>query len=81
MSRIRSSLPQQASSFCAGSGNLDGKQIASALGAGTTVLRNGAPLDPQELQSWADGALARSRLALLRGRIGIPGLSDIKPWM
>ncbi len=59
-------------------GNLDGRQIASALGAETTVLTNGVPLDPQELQSWADGTLARSRMALLRGRIAIPGLAGIK---
>jgi len=68
----------RAKHFPLAQGNLDGKQIASALGAETTVLRNGAPLDPQELQSWADGALARSRLALLRGRIAIPGLAGIK---
>jgi Rhs element Vgr protein len=59
-------------------GNLDGKQVAGALGAETTVLRNGAPLHLQELQAWADGALARSRLSMLRGRIGVAGFSDIK---
>lgn len=58
-------------------GNLDGKQIAGALGAAATILRGNAPLEAQELQAWADGTLARSRLALLRGRIAIPGLADI----
>lgn len=59
-------------------GNLDGKALGQALGAGPTVLRSATPLAPQELQAWADGTLARSRLALLRGRIGVPGVGSVR---
>jgi len=77
--RIRSSLPQpRRAAFALAPGQPRWQADRQRARGGDDCARNGAPLDPQELQSWADGALARSRLALLRGRIGIPGLSDIK---
>jgi Rhs element Vgr protein len=68
----------KAKPFTLAQGNLDGKQIANKLGAGTTVLRNITPLDQKELQSWANATLTRSRLAMLRGRIGVAGIGKIK---
>lgn len=60
-------------------GNLNGKKLATALGVKATTQRSLAPLDPKELAAWADGALARSRLALIRGRIAVRGRPDLKP--
>jgi Rhs element Vgr protein len=68
----------RAAQFRLAQGNLDARKIAGALGASTTALRSLVPLGPKELQSWADGILMRSRLSMLRGRIGIAGLGQIQ---
>lgn len=68
----------KAKSFTLAQGNLNGKDIAGALGAETAILRSSVPLDPKELQAWADATLARSRLSMLRGRIGVAGIGNIK---
>ncbi len=60
-------------------GNLDGAKIAKSLGFATCMLSHPVPVDDQELQVWADGRLARNRLSMIRGRIAVPGMADIKP--
>lgn len=58
-------------------GNLKGATLAAALGADTCTLTSPAVLSEPELQSWADATLARSRLALVRGRLTLEGRSDV----
>ncbi len=58
-------------------GDLDGKKLADALGGKTRTLTSPAQAGPEELQSWADATLARSRLGLIRGRISVPGFTDL----
>nr|VFK08738.1 MAG: Rhs element Vgr protein [Candidatus Kentron sp. LPFa] len=67
----------KAKAFKLSQGNLEGDSVARAVGADVSNLMNPVPLDPKELQAWADGALATSRMSLLRGRIAVPGLADI----
>lgn len=59
-------------------GNLDPGKIASTLGFGQYSLISPVPLDSSELQTWADGTLARSRAAMLRGRVSVPGFTGLK---
>jgi uncharacterized protein involved in type VI secretion and phage assembly len=35
-------------------------------------------VDPKELSAWASATLARSRMALCRGRVSVPGFADVK---
>ena len=69
----------KAQAFDLSQGNLKGEAVARATGAKTYTLAAPVPLDPQELQAWADAHLARSRIAMLRGRLSVPGLAAIKP--
>jgi Rhs element Vgr protein len=68
----------KAKDFTLSQGNLDVEKAAKTIGSETYQLASPVPLDPKELQAWSDATLARSRLALLRGRIAVPGLGTIK---
>ncbi len=57
--------------------DLGSAALADDLQNKNHALTSPAPLIPDELQSWCDGTLARSRLALIRGRICVPGRTDI----
>ncbi len=70
---------RKAKAFDLAQGNLKGDAIATAIGAKTSTLADPVPLAPDELQAWADASLAQSRLALIRGRLSVPGFADIKP--
>lgn len=59
-------------------GNLDGSKVAQAIGVEICGLTNPVPLDPKELQAWSDAIMARSRMAMIRGRIAVPGSGAIK---
>lgn len=69
----------KAASVTLSPGDLDGEKLGGAVGRGTATLCHAVPADPDELQAWADGTLARSRIALCRGRIAVPGMADIEP--
>lgn len=57
----------------------DASSLAGSLpGAPYSLVLPGAAL-ADELSAWADARLARSRLALLRGRVVIPGRPGVKP--
>jgi len=71
--------PSKAQSVTLAPGDLDGEQLGGAVGKGTATLSHPVPVNADELQAWADATLARSRIALCRGRIAVPGLADIKP--
>lgn len=68
----------KAKAFKLSQGNLDGKSIGSTVGFEATTLAHTVPLDPKELQAWADACMAKSRLALIRGRLGVPGIPDVE---
>jgi Rhs element Vgr protein len=60
-------------------GNLDAAAIARKLGGDSCALVHPALLARGELTAWASSRLARSRLALLRGRVSLPGRVDLAP--
>jgi Rhs element Vgr protein len=60
-------------------GNISPDDLASVLGGEDISLKHPGALPVQELQSWADGMLSRSRLAKSIGRISVQGQADIKP--
>lgn len=68
----------KATSVTLAPGNLDGATLASSVGNSSSTLNHAVPVVADELQAWADGQMARSRLALLRGRISVPGVSSLK---
>ena len=70
--------PTSAKSVSASQGNLNAGKIASTLGFDKCSLISSVPLEPAELKVWADGTLARSRAAMLRGRISVSGSTELK---
>ncbi len=78
----KATQPSTAKADALEQGNIVGDEIAKVaarIGADTCRLAVAAPLDPKELQSWADARLARSRLSMIRGRVAIPGSAHFKP--
>jgi Rhs element Vgr protein len=59
-------------------GNVPGNQIASATKIDYEMHHSGHLLQ-QELQTWADGAFMRSRLAKIRGIAKVEGFAGIHP--
>lgn len=70
--------PAAAKSASLAPGNLTGSQIAGALGFDSYTLSHPVPVVKDELQAWADARMARSRMALVRGRIKVPGFAPVK---
>jgi Rhs element Vgr protein len=78
---VKNQQPTQASeaeAAEASQGNLDGGKLAAALGFAPYVLSHPVPVEPRELEAWADARLARSRLSLIRGRLSLPGFAGAK---
>lgn len=71
------SAAKKAASASLAPGDLNGKKLADALGGQSRALTSPAPAGPEELQSWADATLARSRLSLIRGRISVSGFATL----
>lgn len=69
---------KQAQSVSLSPGNLDGEKLGKAIGNGVCALSHPVPLMPDELSAWADARMARSRMALCRGRIAVPGFAGVK---
>jgi Rhs element Vgr protein len=59
-------------------GNLDGGALAEALGFGDYTLVHPVPVEPDELQAWADARMTRSRMSMIRGRLAVPGFAGVK---
>jgi len=59
-------------------GNIPGSQLAKAVKTDYEMHHSGHILE-EELQTWADGAMMRSRLAKIRGRAKVEGFSGIHP--
>lgn len=60
-------------------GDTDITPLADALGGRAYDLWLPGAAADDELKAWASARLARNRLSLLRGRVVVPGRSDIKP--
>ena len=61
-----------------GNGNLPADTLSGAAGRKEDLLWHGGALASDALQSIADGALLRARLAASRGRVRFPGLTAVK---
>lgn len=59
-------------------GNISGSQLATATKTNYEMHHSGHLLQ-QELQTWADGAFMRSRLAKIRGTAKVEGFAGIHP--
>jgi Rhs element Vgr protein len=62
-----------------GNGNLTADTLSGAAGHKEDLLWHGGSLASEELQSIADGALLRARLAASYGRVRFPGVTAVKP--
>ncbi|HEX2628211.1 MAG TPA: type VI secretion system tip protein VgrG [Chitinophagaceae bacterium] len=58
-------------------GNLDGSTLSDAMAQEEYLLQHGGALIAEEIQSWADAQLLKSRLARIRGRVKFEGISAI----
>lgn len=58
-------------------GNLDGSTLGDAMAQEEYLLQHGGALIADEIQSWADAQLLKSRLARIRGRVKFEGISAI----
>jgi Rhs element Vgr protein len=63
----------------AGNGNLSATDLSDAAGREEDLLWHGGSLATDALQSWADGALLRARLAASKGRARFQGLPQVQP--
>jgi len=63
----------------AGNGNLTADELSTASTRTEDLIWHGGSLATDALQSWADGALLRARLAATRGRVRFRGLSGVTP--
>lgn len=57
--------------------NLNNQKLAKSLGSKDYVLATSAQLSQAELTAWAQGKLARTQLAFIRGSISLPGRAGI----
>ncbi|MDX1671720.1 MAG: type VI secretion system tip protein VgrG [Balneolaceae bacterium] len=61
-------------------GNIGADELAGVIGPDPYSFRHGGQVPDTELQSWADAALLKSRLAKIRGRVRCKGYPDLKPF-
>lgn len=67
----------KAKEFSLAQGNLKAKSMAATMGADKALLVSPIPLGAQELHAWSDGVMARSRMAMIRGRVAVRGIPNI----
>ncbi|NVO10587.1 MAG: type VI secretion system tip protein VgrG [Bacteroidales bacterium] len=60
-------------------GNITGSDLAGIIGLENFEMQHSGQVITEELQSWANTRLLRSRLAKIQGHVQIIGFSDIKP--
>lgn len=60
-------------------GNLSGENLADVAGLDSYDLAHGGFMDTDELKSWADACLIKSRLAKICGRAGFKGFVQLRP--
>ncbi|MEM8641106.1 MAG: type VI secretion system tip protein VgrG [Cyanobacteria bacterium P01_G01_bin.54] len=71
--------PQTASSITLKQTALDPVATGAALGADTCQLLAGTAMPAPEAKAWAQAHLLKQRLAMLRGRLQVPGRGDLQP--
>ena len=60
-------------------GNLKGNSLAEAIARNEDQLFHGGSLNSDELKSWGNARLLKSRLAKALGRITVKGTTELKP--
>lgn len=60
-------------------GNLTGSKLSAALDQKSLGLQTQSWLETDELKTWANAQLLKSRLSRIRGTVSIPGNAEIKP--
>ncbi|MEM7510103.1 MAG: type VI secretion system tip protein VgrG, partial [Bacteroidota bacterium] len=60
-------------------GNLSSSELAETNSLEEFILHHNGNLQANELQSWADAKLQKSRLAKIRGRVRLEGYAGAKP--
>lgn len=60
-------------------GNIDPAEVGATTGAGSYTLRQPGRLTEEEVQSWADARLLRSRMAFMCGRAKVEGFATALP--
>lgn len=60
-------------------GNVSGEELADVLGLEKFELRHSGQVLTEELQSWADACMLKSRLGKIVGRGKFQGFAEIKP--
>ncbi len=60
-------------------GKIAADPVGEALGMGPVHVTHMVPIPATEAKAWASSRMARARLALIRGRISVPGLPDVQP--
>ena len=60
-------------------GNITGKKLADVINRKEFELRHSGNVQPEELQSWADASMLKSRLAKIRGTAKFLGVPEMKP--
>lgn len=79
VSQLAPASPAAANDPGAAQGTEAPGQIGSALKLPDLRLTHPGILPSEELQVWADARLQRRRLAMVRGRLSLPGTGDYKP--
>lgn len=60
-------------------GNLAASDLAQSLEAPEFLLNHSGAITPDELQTWADARMLKSRLAKVRGRVKFGGFASLNP--
>lgn len=68
-----------ASAFTLSQGNANVSDMAQSIGFDTYQLKHPTPLANEELMAWANARMTRHRMAMLRGRLSVPGSAALKP--
>jgi uncharacterized protein involved in type VI secretion and phage assembly len=76
--QLAAASPADASVLALPQGNI-GITGGDALGIGPAQLTHMVPLPAAEARTWATSRMARERLALIRGRISVPGIPQAQP--
>jgi Rhs element Vgr protein len=70
--------PVKAATAKATPGNMAGDKFATAVGNKEFTLAHPVIAGAGEMQLWASSRMARSRMAMVRGRLSVPGFAPIK---
>ena len=74
--QLAAAAPADADVLALPQGGIGGDTVGDALGAGPAQLIHMVPLPAAEAKAWAASRMARERLALIQGRLSVPGLPD-----